>query len=80
SAAYVKAGALAAVYSTPEDIGRQLAETIKEFLDSGGKRLPPPRFPSYFNISTNETVAKSLGLTLMNKELLRALLMKEEEK
>ena len=63
SAAYVKAGALAAVYSTPENIGDQLADLIVQVFTSQG---PEKRviYPNYFSVSINSRVARSLGIQL----------------
>lgn len=62
SAAYVKAGALAAVFSTPEEIGRQAAEIIVGGAGQTRRQLPPPQYPKYFSIEVNRNVARSLGL------------------
>jgi len=70
SPSYVKAGALAAVYSLPEQIGRQAAEAVRQAAE---QRLPPPQTPRYFSVGVNLQVARSLGLnvddetTLSNK-------------
>lgn len=61
SPSYVKAGALAAVYSTPEQIGRQTAEILRQISDP---RLPPPQPPRHFSVSVNPQVARSLALEL----------------
>lgn len=60
SRTYVEAGALAAVYSTPAQIGRQAGELLRQ-LDAG-EPLPPPAFPRYFTVSSNPVVARTLGL------------------
>lgn len=62
SRAYVQAGALFAVYSTPTQIGRQAGEALLNFLDSG--QLPPTQAPRYFSVEINGRVARSLGLVL----------------
>lgn len=62
SQAYVKAGAVAAVFSTPEQMGRQAAEAILEWYRNGNERLAPPAYPSYFDIAVNRAVAGTLGL------------------
>lgn len=64
SSAYVKAGALIAAYSTPDDIARHLAEYINSYLNSGAGRLPDPIYPKYFSVSVNHNVARSLGISL----------------
>lgn len=66
----VTAGAVAAVYSTPEQIGREGAEmAIKWNPDTGF--LPPPRYAREFDLGINERVARSLGLRLPDQVLLR---------
>lgn len=63
SPAYVRAGALLAVYSTPAQMGRQAAGLVRQVLQ--GKALPAtPQYPQDFSISVNEHVARSLGLVL----------------
>jgi ABC-type uncharacterized transport system substrate-binding protein len=51
SASYVKAGALAAVYSTPAQISQQVAEIISNL--SSASSLPAPQYPRYFSVNTN---------------------------
>jgi ABC-type uncharacterized transport system substrate-binding protein len=62
SAAYVKAGALAAVFSTPEQIGRQAAELILNSAGQPRRQLPAPQYPKYFSIEVNRNVARSFDL------------------
>ncbi|MCV6606090.1 MAG: hypothetical protein OIF34_12360 [Porticoccaceae bacterium] len=64
SGSYVNAGALVAVYSTPENIGRDTGELIDQWLHSPGQPLPAARYPSYFTIKSNPNVARSLGVKL----------------
>ncbi|UTW11377.1 ABC transporter substrate-binding protein [Marinobacterium rhizophilum] len=69
SKTYVEAGALAAVYSTPAQIGRQTGELLRE-LDLSAP-LPPPTYPKYFNVSNNPIVARTLNLSAPDNEALR---------
>lgn len=62
SPSYVKAGALAAVYSQPGQIAQQVAEIILNLPTSGG--LPAPQSPRYFSVSVNPQVRLSLELTM----------------
>ncbi len=62
SAAYVKAGAIAAVYSSPEEIGRHVGELVGSLLNRNNGTLPPPSYPKYFSVSTNKSVADSLQI------------------
>ena len=66
SASFVRAGALCAVYSTPQ----QVAEVIEQWADSG--KLPASQYPKEFDVSVNAQVARSLGLTIKDAEQLRA--------
>lgn len=62
SPAYVKAGALAAVYSTPRQLARQAAELARAIL--GGAGVPAPQYPRTFSVDVNSAVARSLGLSI----------------
>jgi ABC-type uncharacterized transport system substrate-binding protein len=62
SPAYVRAGALLAVYSTPAQIGSQAADLAWGVLQ--GRPLPMPLPPREFSIMVNEHVARSLNLSL----------------
>ena len=69
SAAYVKAGALGAVYSTPEEIGSHLAEIVEDFLKHGHLTFKY-RYPKYFSVSLNHPVARSLNIKLPSERYL----------
>lgn len=74
SSAYVKAGALAAVYSSPNDIGKHLSEIVGKLIQVSDGKLPNPVHPKYFSVEVNNSVAKSLGLYLPDKsEILKIL-------
>lgn len=62
SPAYVRAGALMAVHSTPRQIGQQAGVLARGVLQ--GQPLGQPQFPLQFDVSVNEHVARSLGLRL----------------
>lgn len=64
SRAYVTAGALLSVYSTPAQIGQEIAEELPELLASSGRKLPPPHYPRYYSVEVNQRVARSLGLNI----------------
>lgn len=75
SPAYVKAGALLAVYSTPLQIGTRGGELLRQAL--AGRGLPPPQWPSDFVVSVNQDVARSLGFVLHGPQLGEQLRLKE---
>ncbi len=67
SPAYVRAGALMAVYSTPAQIGQQAGVLARGVL--AGQPLGQPQHPLQFEVSVNEHVARSLGLKLNAENL-----------
>lgn len=78
SPAYVRAGALAAVHSTPRQLARQVVDILKSFDAASGK-LPPPQYPIYFSVSVNEHVARSLEIGLDDEETLATKLRSSRE-
>lgn len=70
SKSYVSAGALAAVYSTPAQIGQQAAELLVSFVQAKTPMLPPPQYPKYFTVSVNYQVARSLGQAIEDEATL----------
>jgi hypothetical protein len=70
SPAYVKAGALCAVYSTPAQIARQSLVFVQDFLTTG--ILPAAQSPKEFEVTINEQVAHSLGLNIKSASQLRS--------
>ncbi len=62
SPSYVKAGALASVFSEPAQIAQQVVEIIQNLHASGG--LPAPQSPRYFSVRVNSQVQRSLELTM----------------
>jgi len=77
SPAYVRAGALAAVYSTPQQAGRQAGALAREVL--GGRALPAPLYPTEFTVTVNTQVARSLGLDVADGETLAGRLRLQEK-
>ena len=78
SAAYVSAGALLAVYSTPAQIGQQSAETVLKLAKDGGEGTPAPQYPIYFSVSVNRQVARSMGIEIADEQTLFEGLMAAE--
>ena len=71
SKAYVDAGALLAVYSTPQQFGRQVAEVIQRTAQKKQWQLPTPQFPRYFSVAVNRQVAASLGIFVETEAVLK---------
>ena len=66
SPSYTKSGAIAAVYSSPQQIARQVGQIAIQFL--AGAPLPPPQYPRAFSVSVNATVARSLGIAVDSEQ------------
>jgi ABC-type uncharacterized transport system substrate-binding protein len=67
SQSYVRAGALAAVYSSSKQLAKQAAEIALKSQQTPSL-LPPPQAPKYFSILVNHQVARSLNLTLKSDD------------
>lgn len=66
SQSYVRAGALASMYSSSKQFARQAAEiAVKSQLKPS--LLLPPQMPKYFSITLNYQVAHSLNISLMDE-------------
>lgn len=76
SAAYVRAGALLGLYSTPTQIGTQAAVQVARVLR--GERLLPPAHPTRFEVDVNRNVARSLGMEIKPGKQLAAELSLQE--
>lgn len=77
SPAYVRAGALLALYVTPAQVGAQAAAMVLDVLR--GQAMPPSQYSRDFTVSVNEHVARSLGLSL-DQAALRLGLQKKEDR
>ncbi|GAB4361162.1 MAG: hypothetical protein Kow006_31670 [Gammaproteobacteria bacterium] len=74
SSALVRAGAVAAVYSSPDDIGLDISEQALDVLLNAELPSFGSRPPKYFSVSVNNRVSRALGLKIPTKEtLLRSL-------
>lgn len=78
SASYVKAGAMLAVHSTPQQIGMHISEIIQQFIKNAGEYLPDSEYPRYFSIEVNPSVADSLDINLPDADELQQHLKRME--
>ena len=75
STAFVTAGALAALHSTPSQIARQTADMIV----TSGTNLTPPTGPTQFAIAINQNVAQALGLNIPDEASLRRAILADRD-
>lgn len=66
SRSYVKAGALASVFSNEKHLAKQAAE-IAVGAQGISDLLPPPQVPKYFSVIVNRQVQRSLNLQLADE-------------
>jgi putative tryptophan/tyrosine transport system substrate-binding protein len=68
SQAYVDAGALCAIFSTPEQLAAQASAATSAFAQS--RLLPAPQSPALFTILVNQEVARTLKVSTKSAESL----------
>ena len=71
SPAHVKSGALASIYSSPENIGEHLGDLLNEFIKTGALPSEDRLFAKYYTIVINHQVARALRLSLPDEDQLR---------
>ena len=75
---FVNAGALAAVYSTPEQIAQQLISIISNHTTTEISTAVNRHYPGNFSIKINKQVANSLNLSIPEEDHIKASLQKLE--
>ncbi|MFA7282886.1 MAG: ABC transporter substrate binding protein, partial [Sterolibacterium sp.] len=69
SQAYVNAGALCALFSTPEQLAVQARTMVIAYAQN--RSLPEAQYPAMYSIAVNQEVARTLGDAIKPAELLR---------
>ncbi|MEJ2694870.1 MAG: ABC transporter substrate binding protein [Candidatus Thiodiazotropha sp.] len=72
SPAYVRAGALAAVYTSYTQLATQVAETIESLRSCSSIKQIQPQYPKYFDVIVNYQVAEAIGVVVDSQERLRS--------
>ena len=68
SRSLVKAGAMLAVYSTPEQLGEDSAQLVSRILS--GRRVSIHNYPKQFKVSVNYKLSRVYGITLPSEKVL----------
>ena len=76
SQAYVNAGALCAIFSTPEQLAAQTRALVTAYAHN--QELPKPQYSTDFTISVNQPVAQSLKIELSSPEAIRNRMSKKK--
>lgn len=77
SASYVKAGALAAVYSTPQQNAEHIGKILLNILSSRLSFPTNDTHPEDFDIAINQSVASSLGIPVLSPPEIKNKLLNE---
>lgn len=67
----VKAGALMAIHSTPQQLGQQTATIVTQLTSSAVVAGEKDIYPAHFDVSINYQVARILGVDLPDEAVLR---------
>lgn len=78
SRAYVDAGALAAVFSNPGDIARDVGDWLRQ-QPGTPPRLPAARSPRHFDVAINRQVARALNLDVPDEATVLARIRAQEQ-
>lgn len=78
SHAYVKAGALAAAYSTPRQIGKQTGEILLSLSHKPASTFNGLHPPKYFSVAINAQVSRSLGVRKISAQKLEQQILQHE--
>ncbi len=70
SRSYSEAGALASVFSTPQNIGQQGGELVLRLVNGQHAGVWQTHYPRYYTLHTNEVVARALGIHLPDQATL----------
>ena len=74
SPAHVKSGALASIYSSPDDIGKHLALLVERKLRQPQQVLPAYEYARFYSINSNHRVARALSIDLPDEQQIRDML------
>ena len=79
SDSFVHAGAVAAIYTSPQYTGNTAAKLISEFLQNNWQFDKKIYYPDDFSVSLNRQVATSLEISLPSEEELIAIIKKTDK-
>lgn len=77
SQSYVSAGALCAIFSTPEQLAEQASSAALLFART--RQLPGSQYPVAFTIAVNQQVARSMAIELPSPDAIRSQMDKSKE-
>lgn len=78
SAPYVKAGALGALYSTPEQIGQQTGRRVRAAMEGGTVAVGASAYPEAYSVAVNRFAARALGIRVADEDTLKEAVARRE--
>ena len=78
SESFANAGAIAAVHTSPEQLGSQIAKIVLDYFENNESFSQSEYYPSDFSVTTNRQVAHSLEIKLDKAEAIESALRKLE--
>lgn len=79
SESFTHAGAIAAVHTSPEQLGKQVAGIIRSYFENNSSFIKAVYYPEDFTVTTNQQVARSLEIDLDDAEKIESVLRKLEK-
>lgn len=73
-AGYVRAGSVASLHASAEDLAQATLDRLETWRTQG--RLPPPAFAGHYSLSINEHVAQAYDLIVQDRTALKRMLEK----
>jgi len=78
SRSYVKAGAIAAIYSKPEQISHQISDIVSDYFKTN-RFKNKKYYPVEFSVALNKNIARSLGIKLVSDNAIIKQIKKAEK-
>jgi len=78
SRSYVKAGAIAAIYSKPEQISHQINNIVNDYFKTN-RFQNKKYYPAEFSVALNKNIARSLGIKLASENAIIEQIKKTEK-
>lgn len=72
SESFANAGAIAAVHTSAEQLGRQVAKIVRIYFENNKSLSQREYYPEYFSVTTNQQVARSLGIKIKDSQTIES--------
>lgn len=80
SESFANAGAIAAVHTSAEQLGKQIVDIVRQYYKNNKSLSRLEYYPSNFSVITNRQVAHSLEIEIQSNEIIESIMRKMESK